>query len=115
MRGQEEIQIIMNSFTTRCKELFGHRLLEVRLYGSYARGDQEEYSDIDLLVLIDTDGIEARKYLSPVCGIASDISLEHNGIDLSPFICGKDQYDKLKSFPGFYNSIFNEGISVYAG
>jgi len=114
MVGHGDLQTIINSFATECKTLFGDKLLDIKLYGSYARGDQEEYSDIDLLILLDIDDADARKYLSPICSIASEIDLTFNVL-LSPFICGKDQYDKLKDFPGFYSNIQGEGVSVYAG
>ena len=114
MYGQAELQKIINLFTAECKALFGDKLSDVRLYGSYARGTQEEYSDIDVMILLDMDDNEARKYLLPVCGIASDISLAYDGVDLSPFVCSKVHYDKLKNFPGFYNNVMTEGVSMYA-
>ena len=114
MCGQAELQKIINLLTAECKALFGNKLSDVRLYGSYARGTQEEYSDIDVMILLDMDDAEARKYLLPVCGIASDISLAYGGVNLSPFVCIKVHYDKLKNFPGFYNNVMTEGVSMYA-
>jgi uncharacterized protein len=35
------------------KELYGDRFRDLLLYGSYARGDAREWSDIDLLLLLD--------------------------------------------------------------
>jgi len=35
------------------RAVFGDRLRELRLFGSYARGDADEDSDVDVLVLID--------------------------------------------------------------
>jgi len=35
------------------KEVLGEKLEKVLLYGSYARGDYDEYSDIDIFVLAD--------------------------------------------------------------
>lgn len=115
MYDPTELKKIMNAFTAECKMLFGAKLLDVRLYGSYARGDQDSYSDIDLMILVDMNDDEASKYLFYVCGIASDISLEHDGIDLSPHICCKNLYEKMRNFPGFYNNVMREGISVYVG
>ena len=115
MCGDNELQVIMDTFVSGCKTLFGDKLCDVRLYGSYARGDQEDYSDIDVLVLLDMENLEARKYLGPICEIASDISLSHDGIDLAPLICDKERYEKLKDIPGFYNNVKTEGVSMYAG
>jgi len=115
MITQTVLQNILVLFTDECKSLLGDKLYDVRLYGSYARGTQEEYSDIDVMVLLDTDDAEAKKYLLPVCGIVSEISLKFNGIVLTPFVCGKNYYNKMKNLPGFINNIVNEGVSVYAG
>ena len=35
------------------KQLYGDRLTRLYLYGSYARGDQREGSDLDVLVVLD--------------------------------------------------------------
>ena len=37
----------------RLESRFGPRLLEVRLFGSYARGEQDDESDVDVLLLFD--------------------------------------------------------------
>ncbi|MGQ9615999.1 MAG: nucleotidyltransferase domain-containing protein [Spirochaetota bacterium] len=39
-------------FKEKLKEFYGDRLFDVILYGSYARGEQEEGSDIDIIVLL---------------------------------------------------------------
>jgi predicted nucleotidyltransferase len=104
----------MNSLVSDCKGLFGDKLTDVRLYGSYARGDHSEHSDIDVMILLDMDGIEARKHLGQVCEIASEIDLEH-GVVLSPVVRSKYDYDRLKELPGFYNNVLREGVSIVAG
>ena len=44
---------ILNNIKARLQETYGDRLKGVVLYGSEARGEAEEDSDIDLLVLLD--------------------------------------------------------------
>ena len=51
----------------------GARILEMRLFGSRARGDFRADSDLDLLVLVDADDREIRRTLS---GLAYDLSME---------------------------------------
>jgi uncharacterized protein len=43
----------LDAYAARLRAVFGARLREVRLFGSFARGDAHEDSDIDVLVLID--------------------------------------------------------------
>lgn len=42
-------------------ELYGSRLKEVILYGSYARRDFKPDSDIDIMILVDLSDEEIRK------------------------------------------------------
>jgi len=115
MCGSDELQEIMTSLVADCKGLFCDKLSDVRLYGSYARGDHNEDSDIDVMILLNMDDAEARKCLFQICDITAEISLAHDGIDLAPHICSKSRYDKMKDFPGFYNNVMAEGVSMYAG
>jgi len=94
--------------------LFGDRLSDMRLYGSYARGSQNVDSDIDILILLDMDSLEARKHLGKICEIAFEIDLNH-GVILSPVVRSKNDYDERKELPGFYNNVMREGVSIVVG
>jgi predicted nucleotidyltransferase len=59
--------------------LFHDRLKEIILFGSYARGDFQKGSDIDLLLLLDRISAtlpERDKYFSVVC----DLSLKYDTV-----------------------------------
>ena len=79
------------------------------LYGSYARGDFNEDSDIDILVLIDKDKVtmEDRKRIS-----SSLYKIELDaGIIISPFVSTKQGWATHKVTP-FYENVNNEGIRL---
>lgn len=44
---------LLARFRGELGNLFGSRLEELRLYGSYARGEAHEESDVDVLVVLD--------------------------------------------------------------
>ncbi len=46
------IQPILKNVRAQLNELYGKRLSRIILYGSYARGDATEQSDIDLLIVL---------------------------------------------------------------
>lgn len=48
-----DAEAIARAVARDLRELYGNRLKEVILYGSWARGDAREESDIDLLVVLD--------------------------------------------------------------
>ena len=50
-RQLDEVRNIAVVFAARARNHFGRRLADIRLYGSAARGDWQEDSDVDGLVL----------------------------------------------------------------
>ncbi|PXF60903.1 MAG: nucleotidyltransferase domain-containing protein [Candidatus Methanogaster sp.] len=49
----KDIKPILNEAKERLQKIYGERLKGLILYGSYARGDATEGSDIDLILLLD--------------------------------------------------------------
>lgn len=49
---------VSKRFKETMQELYGERLAKIVLYGSYARGDFHEESDIDFLVVLNDDDVE---------------------------------------------------------
>jgi len=78
------------------------------LYGSYARGDYREDSDIDILVLLDKDKItfDDRKRIGyPLY----DIQLETDTI-ISPKIYARNTWNTSLKITPFYKNVTREGI-----
>lgn len=53
----ELIQPILGSFVKKMRMLYGRQLHSIILYGSYARSDFNEESDVDLLLLLEKDKV----------------------------------------------------------
>ena len=80
-----DINDYVQKLISQCKAAFGERLLYVGYMGSYLRGEANENSDIDVMVVIDNitisdmntyrDIIKGLGYFDKSCG----------------FICGKDE------------------------
>ena len=73
-------------------ELYGQRLKAVYLFGSYARGDYHEGSDLDVMIVLDS----YKSYWDElVCSaeLASDLSLEHD-VTISRMIMTDEQWKK---------------------
>jgi len=47
----QDIKPILDEAKERLQNIYGGRLKEIILYGSYARGDATEGSDIDLILI----------------------------------------------------------------
>ncbi len=59
------------------EDLYGERFRDLLLYGSFARGDAREGSDIDLLVLLDGPVITSRE-ISRIQPLKWPLSLAHD-------------------------------------
>jgi len=79
------------------------------LYGSYARGEEREDSDIDILILLDRDKdriswLEEEKIISPIC----KIEIETNTV-ITPMIYSKKKWANHRVTP-YYENVNKEGI-----
>lgn len=106
-----EINSILSDFTKKVKSLLGDRIKKIILYGSYARGDYNENSDIDILILTDLNFNEIEYYRDKVSDIAFDIELE-KGITISPLIKNIDKYNSRINIIPFYANIQKEGVII---
>ena len=79
------------------------------LYGSYARGDFREDSDIDILVLIEKDKVTMDDRMR-ISSSLNHISLE-TGMLISPFVTSKKEWTNHKVTP-FFENVKNEGIAL---
>ncbi|ASJ02373.1 nucleotidyltransferase [Thermococcus profundus] len=49
---RNELEGILREVKAKLQEILGENLVEVILFGSYARGEAEEWSDVDVLVVV---------------------------------------------------------------
>jgi len=50
---QEKVKIILEEVKKSLVKIYGNKLKEIILHGSYARGDFTEGSDIDIIILLE--------------------------------------------------------------
>lgn len=86
--------------------LYSHRLKGVYLFGSYARGDYDENSDVDVMIVLD-DYASYWEELVRSAELASNLSLEYD-VTISRMIMTEEQW-KRGELPVLMN-IRAEGI-----
>lgn len=80
------------------------------LYGSEARGDARPDSDIDLLVLVDTDKLsydDKDRIIAPFYDIELD-----TGIIISMLIMPRKEWENRPFLTPFQNNVKREGITL---
>ena len=77
---ETQLEQIKNEISRDMKSALGIKLHKIIMYGSYARGDYNEDSDIDIMVLADIEERNMRIFRGLSNESASRISLEHNAL-----------------------------------
>ena len=104
----------IQEFINQVRELLGIRLKKIILYGSYARGDYNKHSDVDIMILTDLTFEEIEEYRDKISDIAYDIELS-TGIILSPVIKNIEKYNSRINFVPFYKNVEREGVVLVNG
>mgnify|MGYP002573463877 CR=1 FL=1 len=107
-----KIDKILKQFIEEVSNLLGKRLKKVILYGSYARGDYNQNSDVDIMILTDLDEQEIVKYRMKIRDMACDLELENN-IVLSPLVRNIKKYNERVDIVPFYMNVQKEGVVLH--
>ncbi len=93
-------------------ELFGDKLKQLILFGSYARGEQEPGSDVDIMILVDETEEKLKLYRERVSEIMTDLSLKYDVL-VSLMEKSYDRYMQRLEILPFYRNIYDEGLEIY--
>lgn len=105
------IQNEVGEFMTLVKTCFGEHLEKVILYGSYARGDYNDQSDIDVMVLVSLPDSEIKQSENRIYDGAFDLELKYGKV-LSPVIRNQDTFEYWSDTLPFYQNIRTEGVEI---
>lgn len=111
MYTEIRIDSLLNDFAENSKRLFGEKLNDIILFGSYARGDYDAESDVDIIMIADISEDELYNYKRSVADYTADLSLEYDVL-VSPIIEPLARYQKYKDIIPFLNNIQKEGVSI---
>ncbi len=99
----------LQQFKADLNQAFGPKIIELKLFGSKARGDDRPDSDIDLLVIVTDDD---WRICDVVYGIATDILLQTD-ISISPKVISKNRLEQLQKEDTFFlRNISRDAIAV---
>lgn len=100
---------IIMQFSRKMKKILGKNLKKVILYGSYARGDYTENSDIDIMVLTSLTDAEIENIEAEIYNVAFDFLMDY-GVDISVVIKNESQFNYWLGALPFYDNVQREGV-----
>ena len=104
-------QEILSRIVLDSRRALGSKLLSVVLYGSHARGDHTDESDVDVALFVNEDLDKAERERMIRC--FSDLCMEYDMV-FSPNDITKSKYDQWVSVLPYYQNIRKEGVVLWA-
>lgn len=106
------LRVLITKLSDHARSVFGDKLKSVILFGSYARGDFDNESDIDVMILVDMPQEELSKYRWDMSCFTADLNVE-NDVLLSVRLQSAPLFEQWKTTLPFYKNVVKEGI-IYA-
>jgi predicted nucleotidyltransferase len=97
----------LREFVKVALEKHGEKIETIILFGSVARGEAKEDSDVDILIVTKAEDFRLRRAL---IGIAFDILLQTEE-NISVKALSKEEFDRNKKF-SFLRNVISEGVKV---
>lgn len=109
----QQLNDLTADLVSEYRSLFGNSLRQVILYGSYARGDFDEESDVDVAALVDCPRETLHKAFEQLGEISSELSLTY-GITVSPTAIPFADFQNYQDALPYYRNIHDEGVQLFA-
>jgi len=100
----------IGEFVKRIKEEFKGEILHIFLFGSFARNEFKEDSDIDILIVLKRKNL---RIVEKIYEINTEIYLKYGGAPISLKIFDKKHYEFIKKMKTeFFKNLKKEKISL---
>lgn len=113
MCTKNELQKILQTIVQAYRDIYQENISEIYLYGSYARGDYTNDSDIDIVAIVKGSRPKLQQQLKQIWDISSDLELEY-GVIVSPTVIPYAEFEDYKKILPYYSNIAREGVKLSA-
>ena len=111
MCTKNKLDSLLKSFVDEMKILFGDTLKNVILYGSYARGDYNDSSDVDIMIIADIDDKDVMNHVYAIAEYLGEVLINYD-IVISPVVESYNKFEKYKDIIPFFKNVQKEGIAL---
>ncbi len=108
----KEFLRILSDVKVEVLKVFGDKLRQLILFGSYARNEQDNESDIDIMILAEESEVELRKNRPLVADIIAELTMKHEKLISITQVPYKRYHEYLDVLP-FYRNVYEEGVEIY--
>ncbi|MCM1112961.1 MAG: nucleotidyltransferase domain-containing protein [Muribaculum sp.] len=105
-------QTIIDQYVSAVKSIYGSHIRQIILYGSYARGDFHQNSDVDIMVLVDLPETQIEIYSDELSELGFEYNIHHD-IWFMPIVKNARHFDQWCTVYPFYSNVIKEGILLY--
>jgi len=106
---KQQVEKIVRAFADELVKQLGDQIYEIIWYGSTARGDAEDGSDVDVAIICQCDDFASE---DRIWSIAHEISLERNALIDARVISQERFYGAWGRLSYLAEDIQNEGIVI---
>ena len=101
----------LSEFVARLRGRYADEVVLVMLFGSKVRGDFDEESDLDVLVVVEGD--DRWPYWCEITDLTSDLLLDYE-VNMSALVFDEEHYRWLMEHrTPIYNNTTSEGVSIW--
>lgn len=101
----------LSEFVARLRERYADEVVSVTLFGSKVRGDFDEESDLDVLVVVEGD--DRWPYWRAITDLTSDLLLDYE-VNVSALVFDEEHYQWLMEHrTPIYNNTTREGVPIW--
>ena len=108
---EKKIREVIDKFAEEAKRIYGIKLEGLILYGSCARGDFQNDSDIDILILLNVPLEDISSERNRILDISDKLDLEYDVV-LAPVVQNYELYQKYIPVSSFYQNVEREGVKI---
>ena len=109
--SMDNIQGALQLFLKGVRQIMGANISKILVYGSYARGDYNENSDVDIMILSSLQDEEIEVIEDAIYDVAFVIMMEY-GIQISVIVKNEAHFRYWLGALPFYDNVEREGVEL---